>query len=202
MVPFAALGHRASLPVFLSALPCLAADRGAWKRPRGQQRTALTQQSSGSRHPPGASQRCTRRPVPPHARSIGVERSPPRTTAVGPQPPLPERSGQHQRPTTGLDAPSKLVTLVRAGSVHLRKPLVLGGHERSCLVKEIRWSPGLHTPDLGWHRGARAGSNPTSSASATSGFASVTTVGPHAAAQERVMKAIVQDGYGSPDVLE
>jgi hypothetical protein len=56
------------------------------------------------------------------------------------------------------------VALVRAGSVGRRKPLVLGGHERSRRAHKNRRSRGIHRYDLGRRNRTALGSNPTSSA--------------------------------------
>jgi hypothetical protein len=47
------------------------------------------------------------------------------------------------------DVPSKLVALVRAGSVRHQEPLVLGGHERSPSANQHRRSETVHRLDLG-----------------------------------------------------
>jgi hypothetical protein len=62
---------------------------------------------------------------------------------------------------TGLDAPSRLVPLVRAGSAQHREPLVGHGHERSRPAYRNRRSRGVHAPNLGDRSGAMEGSNPT-----------------------------------------
>jgi hypothetical protein len=55
-----------------------------------------------------------------------------------------------------------VVTLVRAGSVRHRKPLVLGGHERSRPVYQNRRSHSIHRYDLGRRSSVAPGSSPSS----------------------------------------
>jgi len=60
------------------------------------------------------------------------------------------------------DAPSKLVTLVRAGSALHQEPLVPGGHERSYSVRSDRRSEAVHRYDLARRSTLGQGSNPSS----------------------------------------
>jgi hypothetical protein len=55
------------------------------------------------------------------------------------------------------------VTLVRAESVRHRKPLVLGGHERSRPANQNRRSHAIHRHDLGRRSSVAPGSNPSAS---------------------------------------
>jgi hypothetical protein len=82
---------------------------------------------------------------------------------------------QATRNQVGSVEPAKLqlcyaVVLVRIGSARHREPLVLGGHERSASANQRRRSEAIHRYDLGRRSSPALGSNPTSSASTTSGF--------------------------------